>query len=113
MLASTPRFCILSGLSGAAGVLLLALSFATAVPPPANATFAELVRFGQEHYTAILWGAWLQAVGPVLIVLFALALVHLARATLCVAGWMTLFGASTLMTGKSNRDHVLHRSVVP
>jgi hypothetical protein len=46
----------------------------------------------------ILWGAWLQAVGPVFIVLFAFALVSLAGATTRVAGWMTIFGATTLMT---------------
>jgi hypothetical protein len=40
----------------------------------------------------------MQAVGPVLIVLFALALVHLARATQSLAGWMTLFGAAVLTT---------------
>jgi hypothetical protein len=34
----------------------------------------------------------------VFIVLFAFALVHLAGATLRLAGWMTLFGATVLMT---------------
>ena len=91
-------FCILSGLSGIAGVVLLMVSFAIAVPPPAGATRAELVRFGQQHYVGILWGAWLQAVGPVFIVLFAFSLVHLARATPRLAGWMTLFGAVVLTT---------------
>jgi hypothetical protein len=57
-----------------------------------------MVQFGQKHYAAILWGAWLQAVGPVFIVLFAFALVNLAGATLRLAGWMTLFGATVLMT---------------
>jgi hypothetical protein len=91
-------FPILSGLSGITGVILLGVSFTTAVGPPPDATRAELVRFGHEHYTAVLWGAWLQAVGPVFIVLFAFALVHLAGATLRLAGWMTLFGATVLMT---------------
>src|ERR1700751_2549591 len=98
LLSSKRLFCILSGLSGVAGVALLALSFATAVGPPPGATYTELVKFGQEHYRGILWGAWLQAVGPVLIVLFAFALVHLAGAALRLAGWMTLFGATVLMT---------------
>lgn len=95
---SKKRFCILSGLSGVAGVVLLILSFAIAEGPPPDATRAELVKFGQQHYAAILWGAWLQAVGPVFIVLFAFALVHLAGAMARLAGWMTLFGASVLMT---------------
>ena len=40
----------------------------------------------------------MQAVGPVLIVLFAFSLVHLAGATQRLAGWMTFFGAAILMT---------------
>ena len=91
-------FCILSGLSGIAGVALLMLSFATAVGPPPETTYADMVKFGHQHYAAILWGAWLQAVGPVFIVLFAFALVHLAGATMRLAGWMTFFGATVLMT---------------
>jgi len=91
-------FCILSGVSGITGVVLLMLSFSLAVGPPAGASSAEIVRFGQEHYAGILWGAWLQAVGPVFIVLFAFALVHLAGAMLRLAGWMTFFGATILMT---------------
>jgi hypothetical protein len=95
---SQRRFCILSGLSGVIGVLLLVTSFATAVGPPPSATRAQLVAFGQQHYSAILWGAWLQAVGPVFIVLFAFALVQLAGAIQRLAGWMTLFGSAILMT---------------
>lgn len=91
-------FCILSGLSGAAGVVLLIVSFAINNGPPSGATNTELVKFGQQNYANILWGAWLQAVGPVLIVLFAFALVHLAGATQRLSGWMTLFGATILMT---------------
>jgi len=97
-LISQRAFCILSGLSGAAGVVLLILSFATNNGPPPDPSSAELVKFGQQHFATILWGAWLQAVGPVLIVLFAFALVHLAGATQRLAGWMTFFGATILMT---------------
>lgn len=74
-------FCILSGLSGVVGVVLLIVSFGIAVPPPAGATRAELVQFGQHHYAGVLWGAWLQAVGPVFIMLFAFSLVQLAGAS--------------------------------
>jgi hypothetical protein len=56
------------------------------------------MRFGQQYYASVLWGAWLQAVGPTLIVLFAFSLVHLAGATQRLSGWMTFFGAATLMT---------------
>ena len=90
--------CILSGLSGVVGVVMIVVSFAINNGPPQGSSGAELVKFGQQHYVTILWGAWLQAVGPVLIVLFAFALVQLAGATQRLAGWMTLFGASVLMT---------------
>jgi hypothetical protein len=96
--SSTRLFSILSGVSGVVGVALLAFSFAIAIAPPAGAGYAEMLKFGQEHYRGILWGAWLQAVGPVLIMLFAFALVHLAGAAVRLAGWMTLFGATVLMT---------------
>jgi hypothetical protein len=90
-------FCLLSGLSCVAGVVMLGLSFAINSGPPPDPSSAELIRFGQQHFSNILWGAWLQAVGPVLIVLFAFALVHLAGAAQRLSGWMTFFGATLLM----------------
>ena len=96
---SRRSLAILSAISGIAGPILLGLSFVINYqPPPNDATAAQLSAFGREHLTSILWGAWLQAVSPVLIVLFALAIVHLAGATTRLAGWMTLFGAGVLMT---------------
>ena len=95
---SQRSLCISGGLAGAVGVVLLGLSFAINTGPPPNPTTAELVKFGQDNSAKILWGAWLQAVGPVLIVLFAFSLVHLAKATQRLAGWMTFFGATILMT---------------
>jgi len=92
------RLCIIGGISGIAGVAMLGISFAINNPPPTDATTAEILRFGQENYSHILWGAWLQAVGPVLLVLFAFTLVDLAGAAARLAGYMTLFGASVLMT---------------
>jgi hypothetical protein len=95
---SKRKVCIFSGLAGIIGVLLLGLSFAINSGPPPNPTNAELVKFGHYNYANILWGAWMQAVGPVLIVLFAFSLVHLAGATQRLTGWMTFFGATILMT---------------
>lgn len=56
-------FCILSGLSGVTGVVLLNVSFAINNGPPPTPTSAELIKFGQQNYAHILWGAWMQAVG--------------------------------------------------
>jgi hypothetical protein len=97
-LISKRAFCILGGLSGVVGVVLIFLSFNINAGPPPGASSAELLKFGKQYYASVLWGAWLQAVGPVLIVLFAFSLVHLAGAAQRLSGWMTLFGATTLMT---------------
>jgi len=97
-LVSKRAFCLLSGLSCIAGVALLIASFAVNPGLPAGVSDTAMNAFTQQHFAAELWGAWLQAVGPVFIVLFAFALVQLAGATHRLAGWMTLFGASTLMS---------------
>jgi hypothetical protein len=86
-----------AAVSGLAGTCMIGISFAINPGPPAGASGAQLIAFGQQHHDAILWGAWLQAVGPALIAVFALAIVMLARATTRLAGWMTLFGTATLM----------------
>src|SRR6516162_11765045 len=91
------RATVWAAVSGLVGTCMLIVSFAINPGPPAGASGAQMTAFGQQHYDAILRGAWLQAVGPVLIVVFALAVVVLAGATARLAGWMTLFGAATLM----------------
>jgi hypothetical protein len=95
---STRLFCIVSGFSGIVGVIMLTISFNINPGPPLNATLDQITVFGHRYFASILWGAWLQAVGPFFIVLFALALVSHAGATKQLAGLMTLFGACTLMT---------------
>jgi hypothetical protein len=77
---------------------MIGISFAINPGPPAGASAAQLTAFMQQHHDTILWGAWLQAVGPALIAVFALAIVVMAGATARLAGWMTLFGTATLMT---------------
>jgi hypothetical protein len=89
---------ILTGIAGVCGVLLLGISFAINTGPPAAANDAQLLEFARQNYADVLWGAWLQAVGPALIVLFAFSLVHMAGAQHRLAGWMTFFGATCLMT---------------
>ena len=94
---STKLFRLLTALSSIAGVIMLITSFSINPGPPSNATGAQLIAFGNQYYTSILWGAWLQAVGPLLNVLFAFAIVCLAGATTRLAGWMTFFGGTILM----------------
>jgi hypothetical protein len=45
---------------------LILLSFNINPGPPPGATTPELVKFGEQHYSSVLLGAWLQAVGPLL-----------------------------------------------
>jgi len=89
---------MLSALSGILGVFMLILSFSINPGPPQGASAPDLARFAEQSYRSVLWGAWLQAVGPVFVVLFAFALVHLCGADRRLSGWMTFFGATTLMT---------------
>jgi hypothetical protein len=95
---STKTGSILAAISGILGTVMLIASFSLNVGPPSDATGAQLIAFGNQNFNLILWGAWLQAVGPVFIVLFAFTIVSLAGATTRIAGWMTIFGATTLMT---------------
>ena len=94
----TRRAAVWAAVSGLVGTCMIGISFAINTGPPAGASGAQVTAFGQQHHDAILWGSWLQAVGPALIAVFALAIVFLAGATTRLAGWMTLFGAATLMT---------------
>ena len=67
----------LSGICGILGVLMLVISFNINPGPPAGASYEQLISFGHQYYASILWGAWLQTIGPFLIVIFAFSLVFL------------------------------------
>ncbi len=88
----------LSGICGAMGVVMILISFNINPGPPAGASYEQLITFGHHYYASILWGAWLQTIGPFLIILFAFSLVFISEATQTLAGWMVFFGAGILMT---------------
>jgi hypothetical protein len=92
---SVRLFSILSALSGIIGVILLVVSFTLNPAPPTGN--AQLIAYGREYHNAILVGAWLQAISPLLIVFFVLAIVHLAGATTRFSGWATLCGSIILV----------------
>lgn len=94
---STRLFSILSALSCILGVAMIIISFVINPGPPPNATGAQLATFGKLYHNAILLGGWLQAVGPLLIVLFAFAIVHLAGAAPRFAGRVATLGGMLLM----------------
>jgi hypothetical protein len=89
---------VLCAVSGIVGVLMLVISFNINPGPPPGATYEQLLAFGNQYYGSILWGAWLQTIGPFLIILFAFSLVFASGAGQTIAGWMVFFGAGVLMT---------------
>jgi hypothetical protein len=91
------RANVVAGLCGFAGVAMLVASFAVNPGAPPNATESQLVSFATQNFDSILDGAWLQSVGPLLIVLFAVAVVYLAGAANRIEGWMTILGGAVLM----------------
>jgi hypothetical protein len=87
----------LPALCGILGVVMLIPSFLINPGPPPNPTVSQLVEFGHRYHNAIVIGAWLQAVSPFLIILFALAIVLKAGAATRLVGWMTVVGGVVLV----------------
>jgi hypothetical protein len=94
---SATRFAQLNALGGLLGVVMLVVSFSINPGPPDNPSPSQLIAFGNAYHTQILAGAWLQAAGAALTIVFALAIVHLAGATTRFGGWLTLFGGLLLV----------------
>ena len=87
----------LSGLCGITGVLLLVTSFIINPGPGPSPTAQELAVFGSSHHATILLGAWLQAVSPFLIMIFALGSIRLVGATESFSGQLTQVGFVVLI----------------
>jgi hypothetical protein len=94
---TTQQFRLLAALCGIIGPVTLVGSFLINPAPPADASVAQLREFAHRHHSTIVLGAWLQGMGSLLIVIFALALVHLAGATNWLSGWMTLLAGATIL----------------
>ena len=88
---------VLTALCGVLGTLALIGSFRLNPGPPNGLTTAQLISWASQHHTTIVLGGWLQGIGSLLTVLFALALVHLAGATHRFAGWATLLAGSAIL----------------
>lgn len=97
--ANSTRLARLSALVGLLGPVMIGVSYAINFgPPEAHPTAAQLMAFGAANHSQIVTGSWLQAVGSVLTIAFALAIVHLAGAASRYAGWLTFFGGLILVT---------------
>jgi hypothetical protein len=93
---------LLISLSGIAGTLLLAsyfgVGFAIGLAQlPPNASLSQVVALGIQYHDAWFLGAWLQATGSLLSIIFFLGLVHEAKAIGKLSGTLTVVGATTLM----------------
>jgi hypothetical protein len=93
----SPRFQIAAGLCGIFGATTLVSSFVMNPAPPAEFSVSQLRDFAVQHHNGIVIGAWLQGMGSLLLVLFAIAVVHLAGATHTFAGWVTLLAGATIL----------------
>lgn len=87
----------LIALCGLAGAIILTASFAINPAPPAGATVAQMAEFARSHHNLIVLGGWSQGIGSLLLVIFALGLVHLAGAAQRLAGWLTLLSGATIL----------------
>jgi hypothetical protein len=82
---------------GLLGAVTLVTSFRINPGPPPGATVAQLAEFAIQHRNTIVLGGWLQGIGSLLLVLFAIALVHLAGAAQRLAGWITLLAGAVIL----------------
>jgi hypothetical protein len=94
---SSRQFRLLTAVCGIIGPITLVGSFFINPAPPADASVAQLSDFAHTHHNTIVLGGWLQGMGSLLLVIFALALVHLAGATHWFSGWMTMLAGATIL----------------
>src|SRR5581483_4183732 len=91
-------FRLLTALAGVIGVILVA-SFRINPGPPAGASLTTILDYGRQHATSIALGGWMQGMGSVFNILFAVGLMELTGCTRKLSGWVTLLsGAGILAT---------------
>jgi len=87
----------LAALVGILGTVVLMGSFFINPAPPSGLTVAQLAAFAEQHHLTIVLGAWLQGIGSLMTVIFAIALVFAAGATNRIAGWLTFLAGGTIL----------------
>lgn len=93
---------ILIALCGIFGTVLLGLYFGVGFSAglaqlSSAATQAQVVSVATQYHTLWFLGTWLQATGSLLSVVFFLALVQKAKATVRLAGLLTTVGSAVLL----------------
>jgi hypothetical protein len=96
---STRLSAVLAGLCGILGAVDFGVyGSSVLVPfPPANATAAQVTAFAAQYHDAMLFSTWLQAIGAFLLVVFVVALVHLAGVATRFAVRLTYLVAAVIL----------------
>jgi len=97
MNTSDRALLLFSGLCGIVGPLILVGSFAINPSPPPGLSTAALAAWAALREGQLLLGGWLQGIGSLLIVVFALALVELGGAASGFAGRITQLAGATIL----------------
>ena len=94
-------YFVLAAVSGILGTVALSIYFSAPfwfLPlPPANATVGQVASFGKSYHGLILFDAWLQQIGTLLSVVFAMALVHLAKRSNSFSGKLVLVSSTVIL----------------
>jgi hypothetical protein len=97
----SPRLARLAiALSGILGTVLLGVYFGVgfSIPQvPPDATVAQVVSVATQYHNLWFLGAWIQATGSLLSVIFYLGLVQRAGGVARLAGMLTLLGSAVLL----------------
>ncbi|GLV55452.1 hypothetical protein KDH_22960 [Dictyobacter sp. S3.2.2.5] len=93
---------LLIGLSGIFGTIFLSIYFGVGFAVglaqlQPSATQAEVMQAATQNHTLLFLGAWFQATGALLSVIFFLSLVHRARASTSLPGLLTIVGSTVLL----------------
>ncbi len=94
----SPRLSyILTAICGIVGAISLSVSFSINPAPPASLTVQQVLVWGAQHKTLISAGAWLQAFGSLLEIIFMLSIITLSNATKRLSSLIVIFSATAIM----------------
>lgn len=95
-------YILMIALSGIVGIVFLGVYFGVgaaiglaSLPPGASA--GQVLHVATQYHDVWLFGAWLQAIGSLLSVIFFLGLVQLSGAVSRLSGMLTLLGSAVLL----------------
>jgi len=95
-------YILMIALSGILGIVFLGIYFGVgtaaglaSLPPSASA--GQVLHLATQYHDLWLFGAWVQAIGSLLSVIFFLGLVQLSGAATRLSGMLTLLGSAVLL----------------